>query len=98
MLPGGAVAPADNKLEPITATDAAKRLERAPSTVRCWAFRFNARKLGERDGKVYYDYLDLMVIEREIYHGHPVPATWQERAEIRKRCPLKAPSAASTAA
>jgi hypothetical protein len=75
--------------ELVTASIAAKRLHRASSTVRCWAFRFNARKLGGYDGKVYYDYDDLVVIEREIYHGHKVPATWQERAEIRERCPLK---------
>lgn len=78
----------EDRPEPVTASGAAKRLGKAPSTVRCWAFRFNARRLGEHDGKVYYDYRDLVVIEREIRHGHPVPATPKEREEIRLRCPL----------
>jgi hypothetical protein len=58
--------------------------------VRCWAFRFNAARLGEHDGKVYYDYRDLAIIERELRHGHPVPATLEERSAISQRCPLRA--------
>jgi hypothetical protein len=71
----------------ITVEDAAKRLERAPGTIHCWGNRYGARKLRVR-GRVYYDYRDLVVIERELRHGHPVPATPEEREEIRLRCPL----------
>lgn len=80
----------EDRPEPVTASAAAKRLDRAASTVRCWALRFNALKLGEMDGKVYYDYRDLAIIERELRHGHPVPATPEERAAISKRCPIRA--------
>jgi hypothetical protein len=84
----------DSGADPVTATEAAERLDRAPSTVRCWAFRFNARKLGRHGRSVYYDFLDLAVIERELSHGHPVPATPEERAVIRSRCPSMANAAA----
>jgi hypothetical protein len=30
------------------------------------------------------------VIERELRHGHPVPATPADRAAIAQRCPLRA--------
>jgi hypothetical protein len=75
--------------EPVTAEKAAERLRRAPSTIRYWVTHYNARRLGKHGRKMYYDYNDLYVIEREIYHEHDVPATWQERAKIRERCPLK---------
>jgi hypothetical protein len=75
-------------LTPVTADEAAERLGKAPSTVRCWAFRFNARRLKKVGRKVYYDLGDLSVIEREIRHEHPVPATPEERAVISGMCPL----------
>lgn len=77
------------RLEPVTAEEAAERLRRSPSTIRYWVTHYDARRLGTHGRKMYYDYNDLMVIERELYHEHPIPATWQERAEIRTRCPLK---------
>ena len=86
------------KVEPVTAAQAGGRLNKAAATIRCWAVRYNARQLKRLGRAVYYDYDDLVVIERELFHGHPIPATWQERAAIRERCPLKAaerfPSAA----
>jgi hypothetical protein len=76
--------------ERVTAEQAADRIGRASGTIHSWGTRFGARKIRVRGSRaVFYDYNDLMVIEREIYHGHPIPATWQERAEIRERCPLK---------
>lgn len=80
---------ADNPC-PVTAYEAAERLDRAPPTIHLWAIRYAARQLGKIDRKVYYDFNDLAVIEREIRHGHPVPATPGERAGIRSRCPLQA--------
>lgn len=80
----------DTGLEPVTAYDAARRLDKAYTTIHLWAIRYGARKLGKQDRKLYYDYWDLAVIEREIRHGHPVPGTWQERAAIRSCCPLAA--------
>jgi hypothetical protein len=99
LFRGCFVVPDDgSRPDPVTATDAARRLDKAPSTVRCWAFRFNALKLGAQDGKVYYDYADLSVIERELRHGHPVPATPEERAAISQRCPLRAAERLTAAA
>jgi hypothetical protein len=75
--------------ERITAEEAATRLRRSPGTIHCWGTRYKARKIHVRGtGRVFYDFNDLFVIERELFHRHPVPATWQERAEIRDRCPL----------
>ena len=79
----------DLDIEPVTVYTAAERLFRSPSTIHWWAIHYGARKLGMIDRKTYFDYNDLMVIDREIYHGHPIPETWQERAEIYERCPLK---------
>lgn len=81
--------PVPDQVEPVTAKQAADRLEKASSTIRCWAVRYGARQLSKVGKRVYYDFADLAVIDREMRHGHPVPATWQERAEIRLRCPLR---------
>lgn len=77
--------------ERVTAREAADRLGKAVGTIHCWGARYHARKvrLGRR---VLYDFGDLYVIEREVFHGHPVPDTWEERATIRDRCPLTQPS------
>lgn len=88
----------DPQRRPVTADEAAEALKKAPSTVRCWAFRFNARRLKKVGRKVYYDFYDLAVIEREIFHGHPVPPTPEEREAIRHRCPLRAAELASVSA
>lgn len=77
---------------PATTTQAAARLGRKPVTIRVWAARYGARQLGSDPldkRRVFYDMRDLRVIEREIMHSHTVPATWQERAEIRFACPLR---------
>jgi hypothetical protein len=81
--------PPEDEVEPVTAVQAADRLNRAASTIRCWVSRYNALQLRKVGKRMYYDYNDLYVIDREMYHGHPIPATWQERAEIRGRCPMK---------
>jgi hypothetical protein len=80
-----------------TAEAAAERLGRAPGTIHCWGTRYRARKLRIR-GRVYYDYRDLAVIERELRHGHPVPETPEARAEISQRCPLRAAERLAAAA
>jgi hypothetical protein len=76
-------------VEPVTAYEAAERLDKAPSTIHLWALRYDARRLGKQGRKVYFDFGDLAVIDREIRHGHPVPATWQERAAIAGCCPQR---------
>jgi hypothetical protein len=82
--------PPDEELIPVNVAQAADRLDRAPGTIRCWASRYGARKLG-RDGRnVVYDYSDLSVIDRELRHGHPVPPTPEERAAISGMCPIRA--------
>ncbi|KAB2344863.1 hypothetical protein [Actinomadura rudentiformis] len=61
---------------------AAAHFRRAPSTIRCWAHRYHARRLGVIGRTVWYDLRDLAVIDREIRHGRPVPETWEARAEL----------------
>lgn len=92
--------PPEEDVEPVTAVEAAERLGRAPSTIRCWALRYQARQLKKIGKRVYYDFADLGLIHRELQHGHPVPATPEERYADRLRCPLKSPqnSAALAAA
>lgn len=85
-------------IEPVTAAQAAERLGRASATIRSWAVRYGARQLRKVGKRVYYDMRDLRVIEREILHGHPVSATWQERAAIRLLCPLRETERALAAA
>jgi hypothetical protein len=77
---------------PVTAYEAGEILRKAPSTIHLWAVRYGARKLRMVGRKRYYDFNDLVVIERELRHGHKVPATPEERAKIRERCPLNARS------
>lgn len=83
------MAPEKHATASVTVYEAAKGLKRAPSTLHVWAVRYNARKVGKRGRKTLYDYNDLVIIERELFHHHPVPNTWQERAAIRDRCPMK---------
>jgi hypothetical protein len=81
----------------VTAADAAARLDRATSTIRYWVTHYGARRYGKVGRVMYYDLADLKVIDREIWHAHegvPIPATWQERAAIRERCPLASSAAA----
>jgi hypothetical protein len=90
--------PEDTQVEPVTAKQAGERLGKAPSTIRCWALRYGAVQLKKIGRVVYYDFADLAVIYREVKHGHPVPATPQERAEIRLRCPTRGAERLPTAA
>jgi hypothetical protein len=83
------VAPEDDSPRAISVYDAAETLDRAPSTLHGWVLRYGVRRLGKEGRRVLFDYDDFVVIERELFHEHPIPATWQERAEIRERCPLK---------
>lgn len=76
-------------VEPVTVYDAAERLDKAPSTIHLWALRYGARRLGKQGRRVYFDFADLAVIDRELRHGHSVPATPEEREAIRLRCPLR---------
>lgn len=73
---------------PVTAAEAADRMDRSVGTVYSWVTRHGARRLKRVDRKMYYDLNDLRVIEREIRHGHPVPPTPEARAEIADACPL----------
>ena len=72
--------------EPITIADAAVRLGRQERTVRTWASRYRARRLVEsrKVGKTaWYDWHDLSTIGRCLRLGEPVPATADERDELR---------------
>jgi hypothetical protein len=79
----------DGKPEPVTAEEAGMALRRPPATIRVWAHRYGVVRLGKAGRHVYYDLADLRVIERELFHGHEVPATPEQRAAIRLRCPLQ---------
>lgn len=70
------------RLRPVTARQAAALLSKAVRTIKSWAVRYGARKLGVVDGAIYYDLTDLMIIEREIRRGRPVPATPEDRAAL----------------
>lgn len=82
--------PDEDRPEPVTAVEAGKALNKAPNTIRWWAKRYNAVQIKRHCRAVYYDMRDLKVIEREIFHGHTVPPTPEEREAIRLRCPLRA--------
>ncbi|MEV4079707.1 hypothetical protein AB0J43_05380 [Nonomuraea fuscirosea] len=68
---------------PVTARQAAERLEREPCTIRKWASRYQARVLGRAGRETVYDYADLATIEWCIWAGREVPATPEERDELR---------------
>lgn len=74
--------------EKATTVEAAQCLDKAPGTIASWGTRYKARKITV-GGKTFWDMRDLKVIEREIHHGHKVPATPEERAAISVRCPLQ---------
>ena len=80
---------AAGEVEPVTAYEAAERLDKAPPTIHLWALRYAARRLGKQGRKMYFDFADLAVIDREIRHGHAVPATWQARSAIAGCCPQR---------
>lgn len=93
-MSGGVSVPAEpDDVKPVTAYEAAGRLDKAASTIHLWAIRYGARKLGKEGRKVYYDLNDLRVIEREIRHNHRIPPTPEARAEIADACPCGCRSA-----
>lgn len=58
--------------DPVTVTEAARRLEKAPGTIYSWVTRYKARRLGTVNGVMYYDFYDLAKIERCMRRGLPV--------------------------
>ncbi|MFI6801522.1 hypothetical protein [Streptosporangium canum] len=72
-----------DKPERITIADAAARFRKPEATVRVWASRHHARKLLKRGKTARYGWRDLATIARRLHPGDPVPATPEERDEIR---------------
>lgn len=70
-------------MHPATARQAAARLDRSPATIRQWALRYAARILGRHGREQVYDYDDLATIEGCIWRGDLVPATPEERDQLR---------------
>jgi hypothetical protein len=70
--------------EPVTVDTASKRLGKQPGTIRCWANRYGARKLGVYKGRTVYDWRDLATIARQIRVREDVPATPEERDRLRE--------------
>ncbi|MEV0236917.1 hypothetical protein [Nonomuraea sp. NPDC050786] len=70
-------------MTPVTARQAAERLDREPCTIRKWASRYRARQLGRAGRETVYDYADLAFIEWCIWAGHEVPDTAAKRDELR---------------
>ena len=90
--------PPEKPVLPVTSKEAAGRLDKPAATIRYWVTHYGARRLGKVGNIMYYDYNDLRVIERELRHEHPVPATPQERAAIAELCPRWAAEQQSHAA
>jgi hypothetical protein len=68
--------------EPVNVNVAAARLRRSKRTIYSWATRYRVRKWGGREATLY-DYRDLATIEACIHRGDPVPATPEERDQLR---------------
>lgn len=73
----------EEKAEPVTVDIAARRLGKQPATIRCWARRYSARKHGTFKGRTVYDWHDLSTIGSCVHVGEPVPATPEERDQLR---------------
>lgn len=69
--------------ERITIADAATRLGIPEPTVRVWASRHHARKILKLGKTAWYDWLDLATIARQLRRSERVPATPEERDELR---------------
>ncbi|MCF6467367.1 hypothetical protein FAF44_02920 [Nonomuraea sp. MG754425] len=67
----------------MTARQAAERLEREPCTIRKWAQRYQARVLGRAGRETVFDFADLATIEWCIWASREVPATAEDRDELR---------------
>jgi hypothetical protein len=68
---------------PVTFEQAAEDLERSPSAIRDWVTRYAARRIGKVGRRMYLDYRDLAVIDACMHRGKAVPATPEERDELR---------------
>lgn len=79
----GVKTPVDDKPQPITYVKAAALLARSPSTLRDWATRYAARRIGTVGRTTYLDYRDLAAIDGHIVRGEPVPPTPEARALAR---------------
>lgn len=62
--------------------EAAKLLQRSESTLRVWGTRYNARRVRVL-GRVHWDYRDLATIDGCMRRGERVPATPEERDQLR---------------
>jgi hypothetical protein len=71
------------KPERITIADAARRLGKPEPTVRVWASRHHARLIVKLGKTAWYDWRDLSTIGRCLRLGEKVPATPEERDELR---------------
>lgn len=71
------------KYERVTIAEAAERLGRPEPTVRVWASRHHARKLLKLGKTAWYDWRDIATIARQLHLGLAVPATPEERDELR---------------
>jgi hypothetical protein len=69
--------------EPVTIAEAAARLAKPERTVRTWASRYHGRRLLKPGKTAWYDWHDLKTIARQLHLGLPVPATPEERDELR---------------
>jgi hypothetical protein len=75
--------------ELVTAIEAAHMLGRRPVTIRQWARRYQARQYdpsehGMPDERAkYYDYADLATIDGCMRRGEAIPATPEERDQLR---------------
>ena len=66
----------------ISLHEAAKLLQRSESTLRVWGTRYNARRVRVL-GRVHWDYRDLATIDGCMRRGERVPATPEERDQLR---------------
>ena len=66
----------------IPLSEAAEQLQRSESTLRVWGTRYNARRIKVL-GRVHWDYADLATIDGCITRGEPIPATPEERDQLR---------------
>lgn len=62
--------------------EAAQLLHRSESTLRVWGTRYNARRVRVL-GRVHWDYRDLATIDGCMRRGERVPATPEERDQLR---------------
>ncbi|MCK2219713.1 hypothetical protein MF672_038850 [Actinomadura sp. ATCC 31491] len=75
---------------PVTAAQAAAELTKRPGqpravgTIYSWATRYNVRRWAN-DQVTLYDYNDLATIDGCIRRGEPVPATPDERDQLREQ-------------